>query len=114
MKLIFLKPNIKSKNRAFIGKTGIIRFAKEFAKSNKFIKNENWLLGIDEEETINKNFYLLKAKDKEVGYKMREIAGNWSLNGYAILEKTKIEVPVKCNIEPIKLNGYEGFVLSIP
>lgn len=112
MKLIFLKPK-KEKNRALIGRTGVIRFNKEFAKTYNFKKREHWIFGIDEEEKPVKNIYLFKAKNDEIGYKMNLIGESWSLDGHSIVENTKIEVPIKCNVAPIKINGYEGFVLSM-
>lgn len=114
MRLLFLKPDLKEKNSVLIGRTGVIRFSKDFANKHKFIKNENWLLGLDEDEKINKHIYIFRAKDRIDGYKMKLIGGNWSLNGSAILANTNIKVPFKCKVAPIELNNYEGFVLSFP
>lgn len=114
MRLNFLTPDNKRKFKdALIGKTGVIRFTKDFASRNKLIKNEYYILGVDEEEKPLQSIYLLKTNDKFNGLKMQLINGTWLIDSKNIFEKAKIKVPVKCKIEPTKVNDLEGFLLKI-
>jgi hypothetical protein len=113
MKINFFTPKTKVKNIALIGKTGVIRINKEFAEKNKFIKNEYWLIGIDDLEKPLKSIYLFKTKEKDKGFKMHLINGHWSIDGSLILEKIKLNVPVKCKIETYELEELNGFILTI-
>lgn len=103
-------------NTVLIGKTGNLRFRKEFAEKFKFSKNEHWVIGINEEEPEIEHIYFSRAKgsSKTDLWRLAYLNGNWFINVHSIVEELNLKKPIKCKIEQFKAQEFDGFRLLLP
>lgn len=113
LKILSYKKNLVE--NALIGKTGLLRIKPAIAKKYNFDKMDKWLLGIDLDNSKNKNqFYIIKDNGIKTGKKCQSINGSFSLDVNPIIKELKIKVPKKCHIEKFENEEYDGFKLSFP
>lgn len=116
MNLVFYGTGKIEQGFALIGKNGQIRFKAAFALSMGFKKDERWLVGTDADEKPIKHIYIVRPKKEEQhnGFKMQYQNKSWFLSGRTLINELKLNVPLKCHVEPFKKDNIDGFRLVLP
>lgn len=115
MNFKFISSETNLSKPVLIGKTSILRLGKNFTSLLGFKVGQKWVCAYDSEESTLKSIYFFEASDnnKHLGKKMYYINNSWNFDMGFIVKEFKLNVPLKCEIEPYKDSKYKGFKLKL-